>query len=181
MLIESKSELQTTTDPWTLYQYAMRSPATKEKYLMRLGKFLRFLNLQGRLEDKARFFAGKGKCALHNNGVDSIIDFNNAGIPYIRGQKHLDLHSVFGKPMVQTTIFKNSYRTLKLDEVSKAVLGEGIDSGKYKGLTGSDFQILPVEDQKKYVLKDAELVIQLSKHNNSEVLDAMKAISELTG
>jgi Bifunctional DNA primase/polymerase, N-terminal len=125
---------------------------------------------------------------LHNrclaNCIESIIDFNNKGIPYIRGQKHIDLHSVFGKPMVQTTIFKNAYRTLKLDEVSKAVLGDSIEGGgvgKYKGLTGNDIQTLPVEEQKKYVLRDAELVIQLSKHNNSEVLDAMKVISELTG
>jgi DNA polymerase elongation subunit (family B) len=122
---------------------------------------------------------------LHNrcsaNGIDSIVDFNNAGIPYIRGQKHIDLYSVYGKSMVQTAIFKNSYRTLKLDEVSKAVLVDDIGEGKYKGLTGSDFQTLPVEEQKKYVLKDAELVIQLSKHNNGEVLDAMKAISQLTG
>ena len=33
-------------DPWTLYLYAMKSPATKEKYVMRLGKFLNFLNPQ---------------------------------------------------------------------------------------------------------------------------------------
>lgn len=32
-----------STDPWTLYLYAMNSPATKEKYLLRLGKFLDFL------------------------------------------------------------------------------------------------------------------------------------------
>jgi DNA polymerase I len=91
--------------------------------------------------------------------------------------------------MVQTTIFKNAYRTLKLDEVSKAVLGdsnieaeEAGDGGKYKGLTGKDIQSLPVEEQKKYVLRDAELVMQLSKHNNnSEVLDAIKSISEITG
>jgi DNA polymerase elongation subunit (family B) len=128
---------------------------------------------------------------LHNrclaNGVDCIVDFNSAGIPYIRGQRHIDLHSVFGKPMVQTAIFKNAYRTLKLDEVSKAVLGDGnIDAGgreggKYKGLTGKDIQSLAVEEQKKYVLRDAELVMQLSKHNNGEVLDAMKSISEITG
>ena len=122
---------------------------------------------------------------LHNrciaNGVDSIVDFNNAGIPYIRGQKHIDLHSVFGKPMVQTTIFKNAYRTLKLDEVSKTVLGDPESGGKYKGLTGIDIQKLSVEEMKKYVLRDAELVMQLSKHNDGEVLDAMKAISELTG
>ena len=122
---------------------------------------------------------------LHNrclaNGVLSIVDFNNAGIPYIRGQKHIDLHSVFGKPMVQTTIFKNSYRILKLDEVSKAVLSDNIDSGKYKGLKGTDFERLSVEEQKKYVLKDAELVMQLLKYNNGNVLDAMRTISELTG
>jgi hypothetical protein len=49
-------------DPWTLYLYAMKSPATKEKYLMRLGKFLNFLNLQegAALEAKARAFGEKG-------------------------------------------------------------------------------------------------------------------------
>lgn len=50
MLIESELESTLTADPWTLYLYAMRSPATKEKYLMRLGKFLGFLNLQGTIE-----------------------------------------------------------------------------------------------------------------------------------
>ncbi|HZC50283.1 MAG TPA: hypothetical protein VE244_14630 [Nitrososphaeraceae archaeon] len=50
-------------DPWTLYLYAMKSPATKEKYLMRLGKFLDFPNLQegGTVEDKSRAFAEKGR------------------------------------------------------------------------------------------------------------------------
>jgi integrase len=50
-------------DSWTLYLFAMKSPATKEKYLMRLGKFLDFLTIQegGALEDKARAFAEKGK------------------------------------------------------------------------------------------------------------------------
>jgi DNA polymerase I len=118
------------------------------------------------------------------NGVSSIVDFNSAGIPYVRGRKHIDLHSIFGKPMVQTTIFKNAYRTLKLNEVSKAVLSseQSLEAvGKYKGLTGKEVQSLSIEEQKKYVLRDAKLVMQLSKHNNGEVLDAMKAISELTG
>ncbi len=49
-------------DPWT-YLYAMKSPATKEKYLMRLEKFLDFLNLleSGTLQDKSRVFAEKGR------------------------------------------------------------------------------------------------------------------------
>ena len=42
MLIESKSEPTLAADPWMLCLYAMRSPATKEKYLMRLGKLLVF-------------------------------------------------------------------------------------------------------------------------------------------
>ena len=123
---------------------------------------------------------------LHNrciaNDVDTIVDFNSVGIPYIRGQTHIDLYNVFGKPMIQTTIFKNKYRTLKLNDVSKAVLslGEG-QSGKYKELTGNDIQSLSVYEQKNYVLRDAELVMALSKHNNSEILDCMLAISEITG
>ena len=56
-----KIRVHISSNPWALYLYAMRSPATKEKYVMRLGKFLSFLNLQGTLEDKARFFADKGK------------------------------------------------------------------------------------------------------------------------
>jgi DNA polymerase I len=90
--------------------------------------------------------------------------------------------------MVQTSIFKNAYRTLRLDEISKAILTntghEGPASGtlgKYKGLTGKDIQSLPVEEQKNYVLRDAELVMRLLKHNNGNVLDAMKSISEITG
>ena len=125
---------------------------------------------------------------LHNrcvaNDVDSIVEFNSAGRPYIKCQTHIDLYNVFSKPMIQTTIFKNAYRTLSLDEVSKAILGDGVGSevlGKYKGLTGKGIQSLPVEEQKKYVLRDAELVMQLSRHNNSNVLDAMKSISEITG
>jgi DNA polymerase elongation subunit (family B) len=114
------------------------------------------------------------------NGIDSIVDFSTR-IPHIRGQKHIDLHSVFGKPMVQTAIFNNAYRTLKLDEVSKAVLEDDKEAGKYNGLSGRDIHTLPIEEQKKYVLRDAELVMHLSKHNNFEVLDAMKAISEITG
>jgi hypothetical protein len=79
MLIEAKSVPMSIVDPWTLYLYAMRSPATKEKYLMRLGKFLNFLNLQGTLEDKARFFAEKGK-------DDNIWAFNSI-LEFLHTQK----------------------------------------------------------------------------------------------
>jgi hypothetical protein len=78
MLIESESESTLTADPWTLYLYAMRSPATKEKYLMRLGKFLGFLNLQGTIENKVRFFAHEGK-------YDSLWAFNS--VAFLQTQK----------------------------------------------------------------------------------------------
>jgi hypothetical protein len=41
----------------------MKSPATKEKYFMRLGKFLDFLNLHedSTLKGKARVFGEKGR------------------------------------------------------------------------------------------------------------------------
>ncbi len=48
-------------DPWMLYIYSIKSPATKEKYLLRLGKFLDYIGFQGPLQDKARAFASKGK------------------------------------------------------------------------------------------------------------------------
>jgi hypothetical protein len=57
----------------------MRPPATKEKYLMRLGKFLRFLEMQGTLEDKSRYFADKGK-------HDSIWAFNSL-LEFLQTQK----------------------------------------------------------------------------------------------
>jgi integrase len=49
-------------DSWTLYLYAVKSPATKEKYLLRLGKFLDFLypvRKEMSLEDKARIYTNE--------------------------------------------------------------------------------------------------------------------------
>jgi hypothetical protein len=40
MLIESKSEPTLAADPWTLYLYAMGSPATKEKWESLANLFL---------------------------------------------------------------------------------------------------------------------------------------------
>jgi hypothetical protein len=41
-LISEVKEVEDELDPWMLYIYAMKSPATKEKYLMRLGRFWTF-------------------------------------------------------------------------------------------------------------------------------------------
>ena len=77
---EESEEEQEKLDPWSLYLYSIKSPATKEKYLLRLGKFLDYLNFhQGALEDKARAFARKGK-------VDCIWAFNRT-LEFIQFQK----------------------------------------------------------------------------------------------
>ena len=114
------------------------------------------------------------------NGIDNIVFRSKKGSRTrysIPGLHHIDLHRVYSKAMVQYTIYNRAYRTHKLDDVSRALLGRG----KYKGLTGKDFLKLSIKDQKKYSLIDSELVLDLSKHNDFEVLDAMLAISEITG
>jgi hypothetical protein len=77
--------------------------------------------------------------------------------------------------MVQVTIYNNSYKTHNLNEVSKALLGHG----KYKNFSGLDFKNLPIEEQIEYSLRDSELVMDLSKHENYEVLDALYAVSDI--
>jgi hypothetical protein len=44
LISEEKEVRSEELDPWMMYLYAMKSPAT-EKYMMRLGKFLGFVNL----------------------------------------------------------------------------------------------------------------------------------------
>jgi hypothetical protein len=46
---------------WPLFLYAMKSPATREKYIGRLGKCLDYLGLEGAtVEEKIRRFSEKG-------------------------------------------------------------------------------------------------------------------------
>jgi hypothetical protein len=101
MLTESKSEPILAADPWSLYLYAMRSPATKEKYLMRLGKFLSFLSLQGTIENKARFFADKGK-------YDSIWAFNSI-LEFLQAQKER-----FNRKEITAGTIRNYVKSIKL-------------------------------------------------------------------
>jgi hypothetical protein len=40
-------QLESKSDHWTLYLYAMKSPVTRDKYQKRLGKLFDFLRLEG--------------------------------------------------------------------------------------------------------------------------------------
>jgi hypothetical protein len=60
----------TPTDPWMLFLHALKAPATKEKYIQRLTKFVDFLGHQGRTEEKACAFADQAR-------KDPIYSFNS--------------------------------------------------------------------------------------------------------
>jgi hypothetical protein len=68
--------LETTeaTDPWMLFLYALKAPATKEKYIQRLIKFLDFLGYQGTKEEKARAFTAKTR-GDPNCAFNSVLKF----------------------------------------------------------------------------------------------------------
>src|SRR5215208_3495937 len=113
------------------------------------------------------------------NGISSPVKFSWSGRPTIDNRIHIDLYEVFRKELVKGTIFKNKYRTLKLEDVSQAILGKGkYDLG---AISGADAHLLTVDQQKEYVLQDAELVMDLSKVNNGQIMSLMQAIPELTG
>lgn len=115
------------------------------------------------------------RCKAH--GITSIVKLGAKGLPYIVGDhQRIDLLNVYSKVMVKDGMYHSAYRTNKLDDVSKALLGKG----KYGNYSGLDFKTLPIEEQEKYSLQDSQLVMDLSKYNNFEVLDAMLAVAEIT-
>jgi hypothetical protein len=65
--------IEMTTDPRMLFLYAVKAPATRDKYILRLTKFLDFLSYQGTKEDKARGYAARAK-------ADSVYGFNSSEI-----------------------------------------------------------------------------------------------------
>jgi DNA polymerase elongation subunit (family B) len=113
------------------------------------------------------------------NGILSPVKFHQNDKPSIENRMHIDLYEVFRKELVRGSIFKNKYRTLKLEDVSQALLGRG----KYGSgaISGANVHTLTIEQQKQYVLQDAQLVMDLSKANNGQIMSLMQAISELTG
>ena len=66
------------------------------------------------------------------NKIKSIVKLRDKGLPYLIGKQHIDLLNVYSKAMVKDGFYHSAYRTNKLDEVSKALLGRG----KYKNYSG---------------------------------------------
>jgi hypothetical protein len=47
--------VEMTTDPWMLFLYALKAPATRDKYIQRLIKFLNFLGYEAWKEEKKNY------------------------------------------------------------------------------------------------------------------------------
>jgi integrase len=136
--VENKESEEEGLDPWTLYLYSIKSPATKEKYLLRLGKFLDYLNFQGTLEDKARAFARKGK-------ADSIWAFNGL-LKFIQFQKER-----FNRKEITAGTIRNYVKSVKLFYAMSdiAINWEKITRGLPKGRRYTDDRAPTLEEIKK--------------------------------
>ena len=130
--------------------------------------------IKGRDSD---FFILHQRCLLHNLDSPFEIGYNGNYISLKKGleNKHIDLIKVFEKQIIKDNIFEGKYRTTRLDSVSSAILG----ISKFDNLTAGSFNIpeKSIEVQKKYVKRDAELVMLLAQYNNSLVLRMMKVFS----
>jgi DNA polymerase elongation subunit (family B) len=111
------------------------------------------------------------------NSLPSIIGYNSKGLPFIEGHSHVDLYRVFRNKIIRTSVFDNKYRSLGLNEVATALIAKG----KLVDMNGQNAHTKSIELQKDYVLRDAELVMNLSNINNGQVLRLMDAIAQLTG
>ena len=116
---------------------------------------------------------------LKRNGIHSIIKYDKfTGKPFISRYKALtttdiDLCLIFSRPLVRHVIFKNKYKSLRLQEVASALLGHG-KLGNYSGSTVSK---MSGNQRKDYCEHDAHLVAELVRINNGDILKIMKVIA----
>ncbi len=104
--------------------------------------------------------------------------------PYLTGfnrdHTHIDAYNLFSNKMIKGPIYNNAYNADNLETISQALLGDKI-GGKYKGLTGPEFELSDnILDKRLYVFKDAELLLQCVALNNYELFQVLSALSELT-
>ncbi len=131
--------------------------------------------LKGRDSD---FFILHQRCLYYNLDSPFEIGYNRNYIALKKGSvnKHIDLIKIFEKNVIQDNVFEGKYRTPSLENVSSALLG----ISKYDNLNAGKVNILdkPIDEQKKYVKRDAELAMLLAQYNNCLVLRLMKEFSK---
>jgi hypothetical protein len=111
------------------------------------------------------------RCLLY--GLPSIIELRKTYTQLKdKNKKHIDLIKIFEKPIIQNGVFESRYRTTDLNTVSVSLL----HIGKYSDLNAGllDITSLYIEEQEKYVMRDAELTMLLAQYNSCLVLRIMK-------
>ncbi|MGQ9644471.1 MAG: DNA-directed DNA polymerase I, partial [Ignavibacterium sp.] len=88
---------------------------------------------------------------------------------------HIDLYRFFSIRAMMVYAFANKYKTVDLDTVAKALLGEG-KIEKKNGMVGD----LSYADLIKYCLKDSELTLRLTTFNNNLVMNLIIVLERLS-
>jgi DNA polymerase I len=103
--------------------------------------------------------------------------------PYLRDKKIIDMYKVFHHDFIKNSVYPFKYRDLQLDTVASGMVGYGKYVSESTGIkiTGENVLQFPIIEQKKYVLRDAELVIRLIERNNYEILNVLRCIAEIAG
>jgi DNA polymerase elongation subunit (family B) len=119
-----------------------------------------------------------------NDNYDSLGNTTVKSYPYLKDKKIIDMYKVFPHNFIKNSVYPFKYRDLQLDTVATGML-EGY--GKYVSestgikITGKNVLQFPIEEQKRYVLRDAELVIKLIERNNYETLNILRCIADIAG
>jgi DNA polymerase I len=114
----------------------------------------------------------------HDNDASSVISY-----PYLKDKQIIDMYKVFHHSFIKNSVYPLKYRDLQLDTVATGMLGYGKYVSESTGIkiTGENVARFPRNEQKKYVLRDAELVIRLIERNNYEIFNILRCIAEISG
>jgi hypothetical protein len=132
-------QLESDSNPWTLYLYSMKSPVTRDKYQKTLGKFFDFIGLEGStIEERSRAFVEMAR-------KDSNWTFNNI-LRFIQFQNS----RVIRKEISGATV-RNYVKSIKLfcDMADLPVAWKKITRGLPRGRRYTDDRIPTIEELTK--------------------------------
>jgi DNA polymerase I len=119
-----------------------------------------------------------------DNDSETLENTTVKSYPYLKDKKIIDMYKVFHHNFIKNSVYPFIYRDLQLDTVATGMLegyGKYISESTCIKVTGENVLQFPIEEQKMYVLRDAELVIKLIERNNYEILNIMRCIANIAG
>jgi hypothetical protein len=141
LIEQSSSSLSLSSDPYSLFLYAMNSPVTRDRYITRLNRFFSFIGIEGTtIEERCRIFVERGND--DNNWVfRSIINFI-----------HLLKERAYRKEITGSTI-RNYVKAIKLfTEMNDILISwKKITRGLPKGRKWGDDRAPTLEEIRKIV------------------------------